>query len=60
MPRNWTVTSVFNGDRVASADSTKRRLDAFLLGQRTEAFHDFGIRVEDCEDLRDLRMPLAV
>jgi len=41
---------------------TPRRggLDAFLLGQRTEAFDDFAIRIEDCEDLRDLRMPLAV
>jgi hypothetical protein len=28
---------------VASARATKRRLDALLLGQRTEAFDDFAI-----------------
>jgi hypothetical protein len=45
---------------VASASATKGRLDALLPGQRTEAFDDFAIRVGECEDLRDLRMPLAV
>jgi hypothetical protein len=29
----------------------------FFLAQRAEAFDDFAIRVGECEDLRDIRMP---
>jgi hypothetical protein len=43
--------------RVASASATKT-LDALLLGQGTQALDDFAIRVGECEDLRDLRIPL--
>ena len=42
---------------VAAASATKTRLFALLLGQRTEAFDDFAIRLGECENPRDLRMP---
>ena len=42
---------------VGSASATKR-LDALLLAPRTEPLDDFAIRVGECEELRDLGMPL--